>query len=194
MRPRQNWRWPPLGATAAIIGYLQSERVLRPVAVAALRSGVPENVNTPGVILRLMLAWILDPPAYRPGDRAGRNGGQDCLAAPHQRRVPSDGTGRAGHRIPSAPVGGHVDRRPVTPVALGASRVQRGSYNAHADLRRQRTGMLQAGFNDMVRELSERQQLRDLLVATSADVARQALERGTEVGRSERGCREGAVH
>ncbi|PRC54646.1 adenylate/guanylate cyclase domain-containing protein, partial [Mycobacterium sp. ITM-2017-0098] len=33
-----------LGATAtAIIGYLQSERVLRPVAVAALRGGVPEN-------------------------------------------------------------------------------------------------------------------------------------------------------
>lgn len=38
-----------LGATAtAIIGYLQSERVLRPVAVAALRNGVPENVKAPG--------------------------------------------------------------------------------------------------------------------------------------------------
>ena len=39
-----------LGATAtAIIGYLQSERVLRPVAVAALRGGVPENYpRSPG--------------------------------------------------------------------------------------------------------------------------------------------------
>src|SRR6202011_812248 len=49
-----------LGAAAtAIIGYLQSERVLRPVAVAALRSGVPENVKAPGVILRQMLSWML---------------------------------------------------------------------------------------------------------------------------------------
>ena len=49
-----------LGAAAtAIIGYLQSERVLRPVAVAALRSGVPENVKAPGVILRQMLTWML---------------------------------------------------------------------------------------------------------------------------------------
>ena len=38
-----------LGATAtAIIGYLQSERVLRPVAVAALRGGMPENFQAPG--------------------------------------------------------------------------------------------------------------------------------------------------
>lgn len=37
-----------LGATAtASIGYLQSERVLRPVAVAALRSGVPKTSTHP---------------------------------------------------------------------------------------------------------------------------------------------------
>ena len=49
-----------LGATAvAIIGYLQSERVLRPVAVAALRTGVPENFRAPGVILRQVLTWVL---------------------------------------------------------------------------------------------------------------------------------------
>lgn len=49
-----------LGATAtAIIGYLQSERVLRPVAVAALRDGVPENFRAPGVIQRQVLTWVL---------------------------------------------------------------------------------------------------------------------------------------
>src|SRR6201991_4469061 len=49
-----------LGATAtAIIGYLQSERVLRPVAVAALRGGVPESFRAPGVIQRQVLAWVL---------------------------------------------------------------------------------------------------------------------------------------
>ena len=52
-----------LGATAtAIIGYLQSERVLRPVAVAALRGGVPENFRSPGVVLRLVLVlpWLFN--------------------------------------------------------------------------------------------------------------------------------------
>ena len=49
-----------LGATAtAIIGYLQSERVLRPVAVAALRGGLPENIRASGVIGRQMLTWAL---------------------------------------------------------------------------------------------------------------------------------------
>ena len=49
-----------LGATAtAIIGYLQSERVLRPVAVAALRGGVPESFRAPGVIQRQVLTWVL---------------------------------------------------------------------------------------------------------------------------------------
>ena len=48
-----------LGATAtSIIGYLQSERVLRPVAVAA-RGGVPEKFRRPGVVLRMVLTWLL---------------------------------------------------------------------------------------------------------------------------------------
>lgn len=49
-----------LGATTtSIIGYLQSERVLRPVAIQALRRGVPENVTAPGVIVRQILTWAL---------------------------------------------------------------------------------------------------------------------------------------
>src|ERR1700712_5944783 len=49
-----------LGATAtAIIGYLQPERGLRPVPVPALRGGVPEAFEAPGVILRQVLTWVL---------------------------------------------------------------------------------------------------------------------------------------
>ena len=48
-------------------------------------------------------------------------------------------------------------------------------------------GLLQAGFNDMVRELSERQRMRDLFGRyVGEDVARRALERGTELGGQER--------
>lgn len=48
-------------------------------------------------------------------------------------------------------------------------------------------GLLQSGFNDMVRELSERQRMRDLFGRyVGEDVARRALERGTELGGQER--------
>ena len=48
-------------------------------------------------------------------------------------------------------------------------------------------GLLQAGFNDMVRELSERQRLRDLFGRyVGEDVARRALESRPELGGQER--------
>ena len=49
-----------LGAIAdTIIGYLQAERVLRPVAVAALRGGIPDGFRRPGLVQRLVLTWVL---------------------------------------------------------------------------------------------------------------------------------------
>jgi hypothetical protein len=70
--------------------------------------------------------------------------------------------------------------------ALGE--VQRGNYNAHMQIYdATELGLLQAGFNDMVRELSERQRMRDLFGRyVGEDVARRALERGTELGGQER--------
>ena len=66
--------------------------------------------------------------------------------------------------------------------------MQRGNYNAHMQIYdASELGLLQAGFNDMVRDLSERQRLRDLFGRyVGEDVARRALERGTELGGQER--------
>jgi hypothetical protein len=66
--------------------------------------------------------------------------------------------------------------------------VQRGNYNAHMQIYdASELGLLQAGFNDMVRDLAERQRLRDLFGRyVGEDVARRALERGTELGGQER--------
>ena len=48
-------------------------------------------------------------------------------------------------------------------------------------------GLLQAGFNDMVADLRERQQLRNLFGRyVGEDVARRAIEQGTELGGEER--------
>ena len=116
-----------LGAAAtAIIGYLQSERVLRPVAVAALRSGVPENVKAPGVILRQMLTWMLSTavPVLAIVLAVVADKASLLHAAPEKLFTPILllALGGFGHRVRQHPVGGHVDRRPAASAALGAVR------------------------------------------------------------------------
>lgn len=171
-----------LGATAtASIGYLQSERVLRPVAVAALRSGVPENVNAPGVILRLMLAWI--PSTGVPLLAIVLAVAADKIALLHatpealfnpilMMALAALGIGSVSTLLVAMSIAD-----PLRQLRWALSEVQRGNYNAHMQIYdASELGLLQAGFNDMVRELSERQRLRDLFGRyVGEDVARRAL-------------------
>src|SRR5699024_5714635 len=49
-----------LGAiTTSALGYLQAERILRPVATAALGRGAPTESSVPGVLGRIMLTWMV---------------------------------------------------------------------------------------------------------------------------------------
>ncbi|KJX75810.1 hypothetical protein MLPM_0201 [Mycobacterium lepromatosis] len=182
-----------LGATAtAIIGYLQSERILRPVAVAALRSGVPENVKTPGVTLRLMLTWV--PSTGVPVLAIVLAVVADKIALLHA--VPEQFFSPILLLALAVLVIGLVSTwlvamsiaDPLRQLRWALSEVQRGNYNAHMQIYdASELGLLQAGFNNMVRELSERQRLRDLFGRyVGEDVARRALERGTELGGQER--------
>ncbi len=116
-----------LGATAtAIIGYLQSERAIRPVAVAALRSGVPENVNA---IWRHTATgcWRgFRPPAYHSWRSCWPQRREDCLlhATPEALFNPILMMALAALGIDPVStllVLGHVDRRPVTPAAPAPS-------------------------------------------------------------------------
>ncbi len=182
-----------LGATAtAIIGYLQSERVLRPVAVAALRSGVPENVKAPGVILRVMLTWV--PSTGVPLVAIVLAVVADKISLLHAE--PEKLFNPILLLALAAFVIGLVSiwlvamsiADPLRQLRWALSEVQRGNYNAHMQIYdASELGLLQAGFNDMVRDLSERQRLRDLFGRyVGEDVARRALERGTELGGQER--------
>ena len=195
-----------LGATAtAIIGYLQSERVLRPVAVAALRGGVPENFKAPGVIQRQVMTWILS---------TGVPLLAIVLALTATKFRLADLPGNTKLSIPTLTANAERYTTPLLLLAMFAlviglastvlvsmsiadplrqlrwalGEVQRGNYNAHMQIYdASELGLLQAGFNDMVRDLSERQRLRDLFGRyVGEDVARRALERGTELGGQER--------
>src|ERR1700737_1003580 len=182
-----------LGATAtAIIGYLQSERVLRPVAVAALRGGVPENFRAPGVIQRQVLTWVLSTGvpvlaivlAVVASKFEILTASADKLTTPILLlAVAALVIGLIGTVLVSMSIAD-----PLRQLRWALGEVQRGNYNAHMQIYdASELGLLQAGFNDMVRDLSERQRLRDLFGRyVGEDVARRALERGTELGGQER--------
>src|ERR1700687_3854381 len=182
-----------LGATAtAIIGYLQSERVLRPVAVAALRGGVPENFRAPGVIQRQVLTWVLSTGvpvlaivlAVVASKFEILTASADRLTTPILLlAVAALVIGLIGTVLVSMSIAD-----PLRQLRWALGEVQRGNYNAHMQIYdASELGLLQAGFNDMVRDLAERQRLRDLFGRyVGEDVARRALERGTELGGQER--------
>jgi adenylate cyclase len=73
---------------------------------------------------------------------------------------------------------------PVEEVRLALDRVRRGDTDVQVEpYDGSEVGLLQAGFNLMVAGLREREQLRDLFGRqVGEDVARAALERGTELG------------
>ncbi|ULP50048.1 adenylate/guanylate cyclase domain-containing protein [Mycolicibacter virginiensis] len=182
-----------LGAAAtAIIGYLQSERVLRPVAVAALRDGTPEKLRAPGVILRQLLTWLLSTGvpvlaivlSVLAGKASLLNASPDKLFTPILlMALAALVIGLAGTVLVSMSIAD-----PLRQLRWALGEVQRGNYNAHMQIYdASELGLLQAGFNDMVRDLAERQRLRDLFGRyVGEDVARRALERGTELGGQER--------
>jgi adenylate cyclase len=182
-----------LGATAtAIIGYLQSERVLRPVAVAALRGGAPEDFRAPGVILRQVLTWVLSTGvpllaivlAIAASKFSLLQAPADKLFTPIlMMALAALVIGLAGTVLVAMSIAD-----PLRQLRWALGEVQRGNYNAHMQIYdASELGLLQAGFNDMVRDLSERQRLRDLFGRyVGEDVARRALERGTELGGQER--------
>ncbi|MGV0602394.1 HAMP domain-containing protein, partial [Mycolicibacterium pulveris] len=157
-----------LGATAtAIIGYLQSERILRPVAVAALRGGVPENFRAPGVILRQVMTWVLSTAvpilAIVLAVVASKF---EILTAPASSlttpililAITALVVGLAGTVLVAMSIAD-----PLRQLRWALGEVQRGNYNAHMQIYdASELGLLQAGFNDMVRDLAERQRLRDL--------------------------------
>ncbi|MDA4086911.1 Adenylate cyclase 2 [Mycolicibacterium hassiacum DSM 44199] len=182
-----------LGATAtAIIGYLQSERVLRPVAVAALRGGVPENFRAPGVVLRQVLTWVLSTGVPILAIVLALVASEfEVLTAPAEKlttpilllAIAALIIGFSGTLLVAMSIAD-----PLRQLRWALGEVQRGNYNAHMQIYdASELGLLQAGFNDMVRDLAERQRLRDLFGRyVGEDVARRALERGTELGGQER--------
>jgi adenylate cyclase len=182
-----------LGATAtSIVGYLQAERVLRPVAIAALRQGVPEQIHAPGVILRTVLTWVLSTGvpiltivvAIAAAKLSILHASADELFGPIlMLAIAALLIGLVGTVLTAMSIAD-----PLRQLRWALGEVQRGNYNAHVQIYdASELGLLQAGFNNMVHDLAERQRLRDLFGRyVGEDVARRALESRPQLGGQER--------
>ncbi|WP_200172107.1 adenylate/guanylate cyclase domain-containing protein [Tomitella cavernea] len=182
-----------LGAvTTSALGYLQAERILRPLAAEALSYGVMTQTNAPGVSHRIMLAWAVSTGIPVVGITLTVGGLKLGV-------LPSD-AGRVLDvvlivSLITLVVGvlafflvGSAIGDPIAQLRAAQHRVQAGDLTATVEVYDgSDIGLLQAGFNDLVRGLEERQRLRDLFGRyVGEDVARRALERGTELGGAER--------
>jgi adenylate cyclase len=178
-----------LGAAATCsLGYLLAERLLRPVAAAALAHDVPEQTTAPGVVTRVLIAV---------GAAAGIPALGIVLVVVSQLTgqlsTTTDGlaltvlflavvllvVGLLGSLLVARSVAD-----PVQQVRRALAQVQRGRTDVSVEVYDgSEVGLLQAGFNQMVGGVAERERLRDLFGRhVGEDVARRALEHGTDLG------------
>lgn len=174
-----------------VLSFLQSEKVLRPITVAAMAND-PDSAIAPGVTTRIAVFWVISVVApmvvivglillqrihFISTDAVGllRPILWMCLAS------------LAFSLLAIVRVVRAIND-PIKQLRAAQTRVSDGDLNTAvkiydgSDL-----GLLQAGFNDMVADLRERQQLRNLFGRyVGEDVARKAIETGTELGGEER--------
>ena len=173
------------------LSYMQAEKVMRPITVAAMANN-PDNAIAPSVTTRITAFWVISvvaPMLVIIG----------MIVLHRLGIIEADSTGLerpilwmaisalAFSVIAIVRVVAAIND-PIKQLRRAQSKVSEGDLNVAvkiydgSDL-----GLLQAGFNDMVADLRERQQLRNLFGRyVGEDVARRAIETGTELGGEER--------
>ena len=180
------------GSTTVLISYLQAERIMRPITVRALASGVPANRHVPGVRRRIFLGWALTTVIPIAGILLILTGhwfglfGDDpgtILVALAVLASVAVIAGAIGMGLVSDSIAD-----PVREMQAGVSRVKQGDLETRVTIYdSSEIGRLAQGFNEMVTGLQEREAIQDLFGRyVGEDVARNALERGTELGGQER--------
>lgn len=180
------------GMVVVLITYLLAERLVRPVAASALARRFEDSTLEPPITQRLRLTWIMTTALPVLGI---------LLLALGQRA--GFFMGNAGELIPgivalslTALVTGFVGTTfaimsvvdPVLELQEAINRVRRGDTNVQVDIYDgSEMGVLQAGFNEMMRGLKERQRVRDIFGRyVGAEVAKRALEERPTLGGEDR--------
>ena len=178
------------GLTTSGFAYLLSERILRPLASAALSMHTVVKPKLPGVVARTLLGWMLGNGVPFTGlaiTAIFALAQQDATATELAvTMLVLSCTGLlVGWWI--TVLGARAVADPVSSLRHGIARLADGDLQTRIEVYDGSVlGLLQAGFNDMAAGLEEREHLRDLYGRQVGDaVAADALSRGVELGGEE---------
>ena len=168
------------GLTTSSVAYLLTELALRPVTSRALAHGAPERRGVPGVTSRWLLAWALGTGAPIVG--LGLVGivaltsveiTENTLAIT---AVTLSGIALVFGALASL-LAAYATVHPIGSIRRGLADVRNGDFDVELGVwDSTEIGLLQAGFNEMVAGLREREKIRDLFGRqVGQEVARQAL-------------------
>lgn len=180
------------GLMVALLTYFIAERIVRPIATEALSRRLPESTLEPPVGQRLMLAWVMTSgvPAIAAvliviAQRLGyfTEDGADIIPALTALALVALGAGAAATLLVAMSIAD-----PLREIGAAIDRVRRGDTKTTVPLYdASEIGVLQAGFNEMIRGLNERQRVRDLFGRyVGTEVAKKALEEKPELGGEDR--------
>jgi adenylate cyclase len=179
------------GAVVCMIVYLRSEQVLRPIISEAIADGA-EAKRASKVSRRVQLVWLLcsGMPAFAIfGIAAGHELGI-LHGNPKQLLLPVSILAALTVAVGLLAANQLAKGIGVPLQALrGAMRqVEQGNLSAHVEVNTTtELGLLQSGFNDMIQQIREREQLRALFGQfVGSDVAQRAVEDGVQLGGEER--------
>jgi len=174
------------GETTCAVGYLLSERIIRPITILALAgSAAPERYG-PGVAGRLAMAWSLGTGIPLLGILTIATAG---LIDPNEDPALLAATiaflAGIGLLVGSfaITVASRSVAEPIAAVRRAMAQVEEGLYDTRVPVDDgSEVGLLEAGFNSMAAGLAERERLRDLFGRhVGWEVAEAALAREGEV-------------
>jgi class 3 adenylate cyclase len=168
------------GATTSCMGYLITQRTLRPLIAAAMRTATADT-QIPGVLARLVITWLLFSTLPSAGIAvillASANGWFVQKSAPVETPVLILAALSLVVGIRAMALVARSISDPIHHVVEAMAEVEHGRNAYVAVYEPSEIGRLQSGLNRMVAGLAERERLRDLFGRhVGADVARQALE------------------
>jgi len=173
----------------AALSYMQSEKVLRPITVAAMAND-PDAVKSPSVSTRIAMFWVIVVAlpqlviiVLAASVPLGIAEARSVIRPILWMAFAAMAFGiLAVYRLVSA------INDPIKQLRQAMGEVSDGNLNAAVRIYDgSDIGLLQAGFNEMVADLRERQELRNLFGRyVGEDVARRAIETGTELGGEDR--------
>jgi len=181
------------GLTTSAAAYLLSEMSLRPVVSRALAEHVPDRRRTPGVAARWLLAWTLGTGVPIVGLLLVAVVALTPVEIEKQKLIVTTLALCAIALVFGALLtllAAYLTVHPIGAIRRALARVREGDLEASMQAwDATEVGMLQAGFNEMLEGLRERERMRDLFGRqVGEEVARQALSEGVRLGGEVRGA------